>query len=88
MTQGERRARRAEKVGPPRVCRGLRREIFAKAHARDGDAAVIAAYCGVGTRFDRALGRFALAYADQTTADYERFRRAIRTGRVRARRGI
>jgi uncharacterized protein (DUF2252 family) len=63
-------------------------EIFAKAHARTGDAAAIAAYCGVGPRFDRALGRFALAYADQTTADYERFLRAIRAGRVRARRGI
>ena len=63
-------------------------EIFAKAHARTGDAAAIAAYCGAGTRFDRALGRFALAYADQTTADYERFLRAIRAGRVHARRGI
>ncbi|HTQ46048.1 MAG TPA: DUF2252 domain-containing protein [Polyangiaceae bacterium] len=63
-------------------------EIFAKAHARTGDAAAIAGYCGRGDRFDRALVRFALAYADQTTADHERYLRAIRSGRLRARRGI
>jgi hypothetical protein len=48
-------------------------ELFAKAHARTGDAAAIAGYCGTGARFARALARFALAYADQTTADHERF---------------
>jgi uncharacterized protein (DUF2252 family) len=63
-------------------------ELFAKAHARTGDAAAIAGYCGAGTRFGRALARFALAYADQTTSDYERFVRAIRAGRVKARRGV
>ena len=63
-------------------------EVFAKAHARTGDAAALAAYCGVGTRFDRALGRFAVAYADQTTADYERWVGAIRAGRVPVRRGV
>ena len=63
-------------------------EIFAKAHARTGDAAVIAGYCGKGDRFDRALVRFALAYAEQTSADHERYVRAIRSGRLRARRGI
>jgi len=63
-------------------------ELFAKAHARTGDAAAIAGYCGAGTRFCRALARFALAYADQTTSDYERFVRAIRAGRVKARRGV
>lgn len=63
-------------------------QIFAKAHARTGDAAAIAAYCGAGTRFDRALDRFAVAYADQTSADYERFVRAIRAGRVSVRRDV
>src|SRR5262249_28567602 len=63
-------------------------ELFAKAHARTGDAAAIGAYCGGGSRFGRGLGRFALAYADQTTTDYERFRRAIRAGRVKVRRGV
>ena len=63
-------------------------QIFAKAHARTGDAAGIAAYCGAGSRFDRALGRFAVSYADQTTADYERWVRVIRAGRVPVRRGV
>jgi uncharacterized protein (DUF2252 family) len=63
-------------------------ELFAKAHARTGDAAAIAGYCGSGTRFGRGLARFALAYADQTTADHERLVRAIRSGRMKARRGV
>jgi uncharacterized protein (DUF2252 family) len=63
-------------------------ELFAKAHARTGDAAAISGYCGAGPRFGRALARFALAYADQTTADHERFLRAIRAGRVKVRRGV
>jgi len=63
-------------------------ELFAKAHARTGDAAAITGYCGGGTRFGRGLARFALAYADQTTADHERLVRAIRSGRVKARRGV
>src|SRR5262249_16849430 len=69
---------------------GCRGGGFAPAHppTRTGDGAAIAGYCGAGTRFGRALARFALAYADQTTSDYERFVRAIRAGRVKARRGV
>jgi uncharacterized protein (DUF2252 family) len=59
-------------------------EILAKAHARTGDAAAIAGYCGRSDRLDRALSRLALRYADQTEKDYALFRRAIRSGVLKA----
>jgi uncharacterized protein (DUF2252 family) len=59
-------------------------EILAKAHARTGDAAAIAGYCGRGDRFDRAIARFATAYADQTERDHVRLLEAIRTGEIEA----
>jgi uncharacterized protein (DUF2252 family) len=43
---------------------------LARAHARSGDAVAIAAYLGGGDAFDRALGRFAEAYADQNERDH------------------
>ncbi|MCP3143689.1 DUF2252 domain-containing protein [Pyxidicoccus xibeiensis] len=46
---------------------------LARAHARTGDAAVIAGYLGSGTCFDEALADFACAYADQVDEDYARF---------------
>ncbi len=59
-------------------------EILAKAHARTGDAAVIAGYCGRGSRLDRAVLRFAVAYADQTERDHARLRAAVRAGELAA----
>ena len=59
-------------------------EILAKAHARTGDAAAIAGYCGRSNRLDRAMVKFAAAYADQTERDHARLRQAIRTGQVKA----
>ena len=53
-------------------------ELFAKAHARTGDPAVIHGYCGDSEKLDRAIRRFAVAYADQTTSDYTSFRTALR----------
>jgi uncharacterized protein (DUF2252 family) len=59
-------------------------EVLAKGHARTGDAAVIAGYCGRSAKLDRAIARFAVAYADQTESDHEAFVEAIRAGRVDA----
>jgi len=59
-------------------------EILAKAHARTGDSAAIAGYCGRSDRLDRAVARFALRYADQTEKDYGLFRKAIRAGTLKA----
>ena len=62
--------------------------LLAKAHARTGDPAVLSGYCGASDKLDLALRRFAVAYADQTEADRERLLAAIRSGRIRARRGV
>ena len=59
-------------------------QVLAKAHARTGDAAVLAGYCGRGERLDAAVARFALAYADQTEADHARFRKALQLFERRA----
>ena len=59
-------------------------ELLAKGHARTGDAAAIAGYCGNSSRLDTALAKFAKLYADQTENDFEQFKKAIAKGRVRA----
>lgn len=56
-------------------------ELFAKAHARTGDPAVIHGYCGRSEKLDGAIRQFALAYADQTTKDFTTFRSALRRRR-------
>jgi len=61
-------------------------EILAKGHARSGDPCVLAAYIGSGTKLDKAIEKFAIAYADQMTLDYERFKDSIRNGRIKASR--
>ncbi|MFD7298840.1 DUF2252 domain-containing protein [Streptomyces sp. NPDC059897] len=55
---------------------------LARAHARSGDRVAIAAYLGRSDPFDRALARFAEAYADQNERDHEALAAAARNGRV------
>jgi uncharacterized protein (DUF2252 family) len=55
---------------------------LARAHARSGDAAMIAGYMGSSATFDDAICEFAVEYADQTQRDYRVFVRAVRSGRV------
>lgn len=57
---------------------------LARAHARTGDAAMIAGYMGSGQTFDDAIGEFAVEYASQNRADYRTFIKAIREGRIQA----
>jgi uncharacterized protein (DUF2252 family) len=45
--------------------------VLARAHARSGDAAVIAGYLGQTDEFDHAIAEFALTYTDQVEADYK-----------------
>jgi uncharacterized protein (DUF2252 family) len=59
-------------------------EVLARSHARSGDAAVLAGYLGANDRWDKALAKFAVRYADQTTRDYQAFRKAIRSGTIPA----
>ena len=55
---------------------------LAKAHARSGDRCAIAAYIGEGRSFEQAMLSFALSYADQAIADYQKLLQAIAAGRL------
>lgn len=57
---------------------------LARAHARTSDPAQIAGYLGRSEVFDKAVARFAFAYADQTQRDHEMFVKVMRNGRVKA----
>ena len=61
---------------------------LARAHARTGDAAKITGYLGDDDAFDRALERFAVAYADQNDADYAAFAHAADDHRIDVERGV
>lgn len=61
---------------------------LARAHARTSDSAAIAGYLGKSSTFDKAIGKFALAYADQTERDHQTLVAAIKTGRLQAQEGI
>jgi hypothetical protein len=58
--------------------------VLAKAHARSGDRIAIATVLGDGKPFDQAMEAYALAYADQSEADYAQFMQAIKEGRLEA----
>jgi uncharacterized protein (DUF2252 family) len=60
---------------------------LARAHAKAGDAATVAGYLGAGDRFDRAMTRYAGAYADQVERDYTAFIKAVRSGRFQIESG-
>jgi uncharacterized protein (DUF2252 family) len=61
---------------------------LARAHARSGDRLAIAAYLGRGTKFDRAIARFAAAYADQNELDHQRLADAVAASEVSALPGV
>ncbi|HEY1785060.1 MAG TPA: DUF2252 family protein [Pirellulales bacterium] len=56
--------------------------VLARAHARSGDPAQLAAYLGTSDRFNQAIADFAESYADQNERDYQAFVAAIRAGRL------
>jgi hypothetical protein len=47
-----------------------------------GDAAMISGYLGSNSRFDKAVAKFALTYAEQNERDYKTLLKAIREGRI------
>jgi hypothetical protein len=55
---------------------------LALAHAKSGDPAMIAGYCGNSAVLDEAIGKFALAYARQTERDHATLDKARRSGRI------
>jgi uncharacterized protein (DUF2252 family) len=61
---------------------------LARAHARSGDRLAIGAYLGGGPSFDRAIARFATAYANQNELDHQRLVEAVASGEVAAQTGV
>ena len=61
---------------------------LARAHARSGDPAAIAAYLGTSDRFDKSITGFSERYADQNDRDYQEFTDAVQTGRITAVEGV
>ena len=55
---------------------------LARAHAKAGDAAMIAGYLGSSEQFDEALAKYSEGYADQAERDFKTFQVAIRSGRL------
>jgi hypothetical protein len=61
---------------------GLCGWALALAHAKGGDPAMIAGYCGSSATLDEAIGKFALAYGRQTERDHAALQKAERSGRI------
>jgi hypothetical protein len=61
---------------------------LARAHARSGDRLAIAAYLGKSDTFDRAIGSFSAAYAEQNDRDYREMHDAVTSGRLSADTGL
>jgi len=57
---------------------------LARAHSRTGDSAVIAGYIGRNREFAQAVGEFAVKYAKQNLADFEKLKEAIKDQRIEA----
>ena len=54
--------------------------LLGKCHARTSGASMIAGYVGRSDKLDRAMWRFARAYADQTEADHQALAKAVARG--------
>lgn len=63
-------------------------EVLGKGHARSGDACVLDGYCGGVDKLDNAIAEFAVAYADQSTADCDLFTSAVKKGRLAIAKGV
>jgi uncharacterized protein (DUF2252 family) len=58
--------------------------VLSRAHARSGDAALIAGYLGDEDEFDKAIAQFAIAYSNQATQDHARLQECARQGLINA----
>jgi uncharacterized protein (DUF2252 family) len=61
---------------------------LARGHARSGDRIAMAAFLGEGDAFERAVGEFAVTYADLNARDHRQLLDAIDTGRIPAVLGL
>ena len=53
-------------------------------HARSGNPSLISGYLGKSDVFDKAIGAFSMAYADQNEKDHAALERGVRSGKVKA----
>ena len=59
--------------------------VLAQAHDKAaGDAATVSGYLGESDDFDKAIGEYSVAYADQVERDYAAFVQAIRSGQLKS----
>jgi uncharacterized protein (DUF2252 family) len=57
--------------------------VLARAHAKVSEiSTTISGYLGSSNKFDEAMGKFALAYADQAERDYGALSAAVRKGNI------
>lgn len=63
-------------------------EALARAHARSGSSTAISGYLGKSEAFDKAIGSFAVAYADQNRKDYDAFATAAKDGKMEVVSGV
>jgi uncharacterized protein DUF2252 len=49
---------------------------------------MISGYLGKSQAFDKAIGKFARLYADQTEKDFDEFTAAVHGGRLPAEQGV
>jgi hypothetical protein len=57
--------------------------VLARAHSKSTDVTAIAGYLGVANDvFDRAMGSFAIAYADQAERDHAKLKSAVKAGKI------
>jgi uncharacterized protein (DUF2252 family) len=61
---------------------------LARAHARSGDAVALTAYLGSSDALDHTLADFAELYADQNELDYAALTAAMKSGRIKAEKGL
>jgi len=57
-------------------------ELLAKGHSRSGDALALSGYLGSSDKVDKAIGKFALSYANQTTEDHAQLKAATKSARI------
>ena len=79
-----------EAMAPPALTfyAGICGWTLARAHARSGDPVAIAECLGSSDAFDRSITDFSQRYADQNEQDYQRFVKAVRSGRLDAVEGV
>jgi len=58
-------------------------ELLARGHARSGDALAITGYLGDGEKVEKAIVKFARAYAKQVKADFAAFKEAVSAKQIK-----